>query len=296
MAETHIVAAEGCCLTPQSLRLLNRAIACQEGVSFDMAYEVPPLFVSPEGAGMNVVVNPGSAFIEGDVFTGEGMYFVSNDAQVSLTVPAADPADPRCDIVVAQVDGAAEGQCWELSIVSGVPAPQPACPAIPDSAIQLAQILVPAAATSIESGDITDTRESYGTCTGEGVFRSYNPQFNTTGVEEIYGRWMQVGDLVIVRVRAHVTNMPTAFTCTVPVPGSVEAGWLIPMGTAVARRDAASGANVFTGQVINNGSGSIETVTVVGSDTAPGGQWGPGSPTEWQDGVGIGLRFGYEAA
>lgn len=167
MAEAHIVAHSACCLTPQSLRLLNHALVCQEGVAFDNAYGTSSLEVTPGAAGMNVIVEAGSAFIEGGNFAGEGMYFVSNDAQVTLPIDPADPADPRCDLVIAQVDGTATdcADAWVLTTVTGVPAPDPACPAVPSGALVLATVQVPAGATSIVAGNITDQREAYSSCT-----------------------------------------------------------------------------------------------------------------------------------
>lgn len=165
MAEAHIVAHAGCCLTPQSLRLLNHALVCTQGVAFDNAYGVDSLAVSP-GGGLSVVVEAGSAFIEGANFAGEGMYFVSNDAPVSLQLDPADAADPRCDLVIAQVDGNATdcADAWVLTTVTGVPAPVPTCPAVPAGALLLAEVTVDAAATSVTPGDISDERVAYGLC------------------------------------------------------------------------------------------------------------------------------------
>lgn len=167
MAEAHIVAHSGCCITPQSLRLLNHAFVCSEGVSFDNAYGTSSLQVTAGSTGgLTVDVAAGSAFIEGVNFAGEGMYFVSNDSTVSLVLDPADAADPRCDLVVAQVDGNATdcSEAWVLTTVTGVPAPDPACPDTPPGALVLASVLVPAGATTIVAADITNLRVAYQSC------------------------------------------------------------------------------------------------------------------------------------
>lgn len=166
MAEAHIVAHSGCCITPQSLRLLNHALVCTEGVAFDEAYGVDSLAVTAGGESLTVVVDAGSAFILGDDFAGEGMYFVSNDAPVTLELDPADAADPRCDLVIAQVDGTATdcADAWILTTVTGVPAPTPSCPDVPPGAILLATLDVAAGATSLTAGDVNDAREAYEYC------------------------------------------------------------------------------------------------------------------------------------
>lgn len=166
MAEAHIVAHAGCCLTPQSLRLLNHALVCQEGVAFDNAYQTDSLAVTANDLGLSVIVAAGSAFIAGVNYAGEGMYFVSNDGPVSLQLNPADPADPRCDLVVAIVDGNATdcADAWVLTTITGVPAPVPACPAVPGGALVLATVEVPAGATAVLPANIDDLREPYQSC------------------------------------------------------------------------------------------------------------------------------------
>lgn len=166
VAEAHIVAHSGCCITPQSLRLLNHALVCQPGVAFDNAYGTSSLVVTPAGGAMAVDVAAGSAFILGADFAGEGMYFVSNDAPVTLEVDPADAADPRCDLVVALVDGTATDceSAWVLTTITGVPAPEPTCPEVPEGAVGLATITVPAGAIEVVAGDITDARSAYELC------------------------------------------------------------------------------------------------------------------------------------
>jgi hypothetical protein len=153
-------------MTPQSLRLLNHALVCTEGVAFDNAYGTDSLAVTAGSESLSVVVAAGSAFIEGGEFAGEGMYFVSNDADVTLELEGADPADPRCDLVIARVNTTATDcpDAWVLEVLTGVPAPVPTCPDVPVGAIPLATVEVAATATSITQADVTDQRQAYEYC------------------------------------------------------------------------------------------------------------------------------------
>ncbi len=88
-----------------------------------------------------------------------------NDASVNLSIAAADPTNPRIDLVVAQVRDAAYSGAnndWILAVITGTPAASPSPPATPANAIVLAQVSVAANATSITSGNITDKRPIFG--------------------------------------------------------------------------------------------------------------------------------------
>lgn len=110
---------------------------------------------------MSVNVATGSAFILGTEETEQGAYHVYNDATANLTVTAAHATNARKDLVVAEVlDSSVSGasDLWRLRVVAGTPAASPADPATPNNALLLARITVPAAATTITSGDITNLR------------------------------------------------------------------------------------------------------------------------------------------
>ncbi len=114
---------------------------------------------------MSVDVAAGRAFILGDSSAFQGTYHVENDATVNLAIAAADPTDPRKDLVVAQVRDDTEdsggNDDWVLAVVQGTAAPSPTEPTVPDTAIVLALVDVAAAATSITNGVITDRRTVY---------------------------------------------------------------------------------------------------------------------------------------
>lgn len=119
------------------------------------------LLVSAPG-GMNIRVASGGAWIEGDTDTdAQPCYRVRNVGNVDIAIEAADPANPRKDIVIAEVlDAAFSGASysWRLRVVKGVAAGAPVEPALPDSAIKLAVVTVPAAAAAIVGGNIADSR------------------------------------------------------------------------------------------------------------------------------------------
>jgi len=64
---------------------------------------------------------------------------------------AADPVDPRIDIIVAKRDGT-------LAAVTGTPAVIPVAPAAPANSIILAEVAVAALAATITNAEITDVR------------------------------------------------------------------------------------------------------------------------------------------
>ncbi len=92
-----------------------------------------------------------------------GVFVVMNDATVNVAISAADPTNPRIDLVVVQVRDTNYGEAASdvrITVVTGTPAAVPAVPALTSypNALVLAQIAVAAADTSIVTGDITDKR------------------------------------------------------------------------------------------------------------------------------------------
>ena len=112
-------------------------------------------------AGMSVVVADGWAAIVGDYQADMGTYVIYNDAPVTLTITAADPTNPRIDLVCATVNdsyysGALNNVVFQ--VVAGTPAGSPVQPATPTNSIALAAITVGAAALSITTANISDER------------------------------------------------------------------------------------------------------------------------------------------
>ncbi len=113
------------------------------------------------GAGMAVDVAAGGCIVGGTESATQGDYFVYNDAVVTLTISAADPTNPRIDIVGVRVrDSEYSGAIDDtaLVVVTGTAAAVPAEPTLPENFLTLARVDVPAADTSITNGQITDRR------------------------------------------------------------------------------------------------------------------------------------------
>jgi hypothetical protein len=111
--------------------------------------------------GMSVRVASGWAAVIGTTTTNMGVYTFFNDAQETLTITTANPTNPRIDLVCATVrdafyTGASNDVIFQ--VVAGTPAGSPVAPALPANSISLATVAVAAAATQINSGDITNTR------------------------------------------------------------------------------------------------------------------------------------------
>lgn len=97
--------------------------------------------------------------------TSQGGYAAYNDATVNLTISAADPTNPRIDLVVASIQDAqysGSNNQPVLQVITGTPAPSPSAPSAPASSVVLAQIAVAANATSIVTANITDERPTLG--------------------------------------------------------------------------------------------------------------------------------------
>jgi hypothetical protein len=110
---------------------------------------------------MSVNVASGQIFIPGTEGPTQGTYSCINDATKNVTIAAADPTNPRIDLIVAKVqDSFYSGGTNTFSIVAvtGTPAGSPTPPAAPANSLTLAQISVVANDTSITTGEITDKR------------------------------------------------------------------------------------------------------------------------------------------
>lgn len=154
----------GACHTAQSDRLIWSSIICEEGVSDK---EAGDLAVAVGTTGLTVDVASGSAFIQGDTIADQGMYHVTNIGTVTLTLAASDPTDGRRDLVVATVRDAQYSGAdndWILQVITGVPSPAPADPALPPNSIPLGSVLVAAGAATPAGITVTDVRPQMGFC------------------------------------------------------------------------------------------------------------------------------------
>lgn len=108
---------------------------------------------------MSVNVAGGGAFIRNTLSADGGVYHAYSDAAINLSVDAADPTDPRHDLVcIAVLDSEYAGSDDEvqIGIVAGTPDASPTDPAVPDNALVLARIVVAAGVSSITDAAITN--------------------------------------------------------------------------------------------------------------------------------------------
>lgn len=112
-------------------------------------------------AAMSVSIASGWSVILGTYQANMGAYVAYNDAAATATITAANPTNPRIDLVCVTVsDAAYTGALNTVSfnVVAGTPAVSPVAPATPTNSIALAQVAVAAGATTITAGNITDVR------------------------------------------------------------------------------------------------------------------------------------------
>lgn len=148
----------------QRLRYMHEHMGLQEGV-YDVAdYDVVQ---RAAGANMSADVGAGSGWVRGDTGTRQGFYHVVNDATVNLAVTAAHATLPRIDQVILRVfDSTVSGgsDVPTLSVLAGTATAgatldnRTGAAALPNDTIRLADVLVPAASTSVVTANIRDRR------------------------------------------------------------------------------------------------------------------------------------------
>lgn len=143
--------------------ILRRAFASalgNEGVcgTADLAVTANP---TPN---MTVRVATGEAWVAGDDDANQGWYYTRVSATETVTIPTAHVTYDRIDLIVIRVydseygSASAGADTAACEVVQGTPAASPVAPAVPDSALVLAQVTVQNGATAINSGDIADYR------------------------------------------------------------------------------------------------------------------------------------------
>jgi len=112
---------------------------------------VPSLKVR-QGTGLQTILEPGSAFIEG--------YMYRNTADIVFAHDTADATNPRIDRIVLRLDRSVNARYIKAFVKKGVPAINPQPPTLQRDSIiyeiSLAQVKINAGATSITS--VTDER------------------------------------------------------------------------------------------------------------------------------------------
>jgi len=115
------------------------------------------LQVSP-GTGLAVSVAAGIAWING--------YRYENTDALNIPLATANGSNPRIDRIVVRLSMI--NRSIQLAVVTGIPAASPSAPALTRTTdvyeLCIADVLVPAAATSIAPNNITDTRLNTNLC------------------------------------------------------------------------------------------------------------------------------------
>jgi len=111
------------------------------------------LEVYGDSTGLQVKVKSGQAMVRG--------HYYNNSAEVNLAITAADATNNRIDNIVLELDPSAN--TIALKVIDGTPAGSPVAPALTQTdggiyQIKLAEVLVAALVTTINAGDVTDSR------------------------------------------------------------------------------------------------------------------------------------------
>lgn len=110
------------------------------------------------GNGLAVSVAAGSAWING--------YRYENTDDLNLPLTTANGSNPRIDRIVVRLSQVSRN--IQLAVVDGTPAATPSTPALTRTSdiyeLGIADVLIPAAATSIATNNITDTRLNTSLC------------------------------------------------------------------------------------------------------------------------------------
>lgn len=114
------------------------------------------------GATMTVDIAAGKGIVDGDDQANQGAYLIESTAVENIVVSAPHLTLDRIDAVVAQIRdpnaGGAAGDDFIFAMVDGTASASPAAPAIPDSALLLAYVLVSNGDTAVVDSMITDMR------------------------------------------------------------------------------------------------------------------------------------------
>lgn len=110
------------------------------------------------GNGLAVSVAAGSAWING--------YRYENTDDLNLPLTTANGSNPRIDRIVVRLSQVSRN--IQLAVVDGTPAATPSAPALTRTSdvyeLGIADVLIPTAATSIATNNITDTRLNTSLC------------------------------------------------------------------------------------------------------------------------------------
>ncbi len=217
------------------------------------------LAVTP-GAGMTVNVAAGNCLIANSSGSTQGGYLVAMMTSGTLPVAAADPSNPRIDLVCATVvDNGNNTSFAEVQILTGTAAPNPSAPGLPANSLSLYEVTVPAGSATITAGNIASLVNL--TVTAGGILPTYGLTGGgvPAGYPGAYIHDRQSGRL------AHNT------------PSGVQQPHLLPFAPVTAAKTSGQNilisgeATVLSETVTTDGQTDLEiTITWSGIDSADG--------------------------
>jgi hypothetical protein len=146
--------------TAKADRLGISGLLSQPGVTSSTSMQVTQT-LTPS---MSILVTAGSCYIKNTFGLYQGYYSVTNDATVTIALNASHPNFGRIDLVVCHVyDGSYSGSSnyADIEVIPGDPSPAPAAPTLPDNAIILATITVPALSSSVINSRISTANRQF---------------------------------------------------------------------------------------------------------------------------------------
>ncbi len=202
------------------------------------------------GTGLTVDIGEGAGVVHGTTETYQGAYFVENRGTHTVTIAAADPSDPRWDLIVVTVLDTAVAGAGATNealpqVITGTPAGSPTVPATPANSIALGYAVVPASATTPSSvvdlrtsatGQTVVAKSAYGGVVGEATYNT-DPSISGTA-------WMTLTP-VTVDVRdgyGHEVHLQPGDWYELGADGNVE--WQCDVGsTRLVKVDAMGGSS-----------------------------------------------------
>jgi hypothetical protein len=231
-------------------------------------------------SGMSVNISTGEVTIPGNEGANQGAYIGRGTSTTNVSIAAANPSNPRIDLVCATVSDSGytepaggSGNQWAFQVVTGTPTSGAnltnlnGVGALPGSSLLLGYVLVPALATNIIAADISNV---------SALFTSQVPPFayiNASGsTTAVNGQWLVAAAGVTVTLPATPTkNSIVAVTAAAGVSGSSQVTVAAGASGAINGVGLSSAANFKLGTpgaaVILEADGSNWWITSGSQDT-----------------------------
>lgn len=275
-------------VNPGQCYVLGSASGSGSGWGMPVGYGMPQVQLNGNAAPtyLNASSTTSSPPYTSFQWTVQGAYYCYNDnstGPTNLTIAAADPANPRIDVIAAVVQDsqyAGSGNNWSLQVIPGVATSSPVVPALPANALVLAYVFVPAAASSIVAANILDLRVAYNrnpytSRVYRGTTAAQAIASGTTGAAVTYDS-VQYDPLSMANLAAGTFTMPVSgiWTVSYSVYGTTAATGALIFGfifqgsavTSSPRFAQSSSTSVAAGTVVC-GTGTLSNEMTAGQTT-----------------------------